>query len=92
MLKIHLSQSINHLSTGEKKYELKIKTSKAFIDYSQTIDDVSDNLEDCNTLKKRSVDSEANKILSTIVTESFYRGRKLNVSLAAIYTILFESA
>ena len=56
----------------------KLKHPQAFIDYSQTIDDVYENLEDYNPTKKRKVlilfgdmipDMEANKKLSPIVTE-----------------------
>ena len=54
----------------EKVGNLKLKKSKAFIDYSQTIDDVYENVEDYNLTKKRKVfimfddmiaDMEANK-------------------------------
>ena len=88
----------------ESKYQLlinrrenvrikKIKSSKAFIDYSQTIDDIYENLEDYNSTKKRRVlivfddmiaDMESNKKLSPTVTELFLRGRKLNISLVFI--------
>ena len=48
----------------ESKYQLlnnerekvgieNLKNPKAFIDYSQTIDDVYENLEDCNSTKKK---------------------------------------
>ena len=54
MLKIHWNQSINCLSTEEKQQELKkIKISKELIGYSQTIDDVYENLEGYNPRKKR---------------------------------------
>ena len=58
--KIHLNQSINYLSMKERKmYQLLIngrmnvgikqtKNPNAFIYYSQIIDDVYVNLEDCN--------------------------------------------
>ena len=67
-----------------------LKNRKAFIDYSQTIDDVYENLEDYNSTKKNRVwivfddmiaDMESNKKLIPIVTELFLRGRKLNISL-----------
>ena len=70
-----------------------MKNPKAFTDYSQTIDDVSENLEDYNPTKKREVlivfddmiaDMESNKILNPIVTELFLRGRKVNISLIFI--------
>ena len=65
----------------EKVGARKFKNPKLFIAYSQTIDDVHENLEDYNlTKKKRKVfiafddmtaDMEANKKLSPIVTELF---------------------
>ena len=64
-----------------------LKNQKAFINYSQTIDDAYENLEDYNPTKKRVLivfddmmaDMESNKKLSAIVTELFLRGRKLNI-------------
>ena len=78
----------------------RLKNSTAFTDYSHTIDDVYENLEDYNAAKKRKVlivfddmiaDMEANKKLSLIVAELFLRGRKLNILLVFI-SILFQSA
>ena len=37
----------------EKIGTKKLRNPKAFIDYSQTIDDVYENLEDCNPTKKK---------------------------------------
>ena len=88
----------------ESKYQLLInerervgienlKNAKAFIDYSQTIDDVYETLEDYNPTKKRRVlivfddmiaDMKSNKKLSPIVAELFLRGRKLNISHVAM--------
>ena len=76
-----------------------LKNPKAFIDYSSTIDDVYENLEDYNATKKRRVlivfhdmiaDMESNKKLSPIVTELILRGRKLNISLASISQSYFK--
>ena len=76
----------------------KLKTPKAFIDYSQTID-VYENLEDYNPTKKRKVlivfgdmivDIGANKKLSPIVTELFLRGRKRNISFVFISQSYFK--
>ena len=54
--KVHLDQNINCLLIENKKVETKtIKNPKAFIDYSKTIDDVYENLEDYNPTKKRRV-------------------------------------
>ena len=66
------------------------------IDYSQTIDDVHENLEHYNPPKKRRVlvvfedmigDTESNKKL---VTESFLRERKLNIWLVFIWKSYFK--
>ena len=79
------------LSNGRENVGIEnLKNRKAFIDYSQTIDDVYENLEDYNSTKKNRVlivfddmiaDMESNKKLIPIVTELFLRGRKLNISL-----------
>ena len=77
----------------------KLKNPKAFIDYPQTIDDAYENLEDYNPTKKRKAvivfddviaDMEANKRLSSIVTELFLSGRKLNISLVFISQAYFK--
>ena len=82
------------LINGREKLGIeKLKNPKALIDYSQTIDDVYENLEDYNPTKKRKVltvfddmiaDTDCNKKLSPIVTEFFSRERKLNISLVFI--------
>ena len=60
----------------------KLKNPKAFIDNSQTIDDVYENLEEYNPTKKRKVlIANIAKKISPILTELFFRGRKLNISL-----------
>ena len=64
-----------------------LKNPKAFIYYSQKIDDVYENLEGYNPTKKKRVlivfddmteDMESNKKRRPIATELFLRGRKLN--------------
>ena len=85
---------------GREKVEIEIlKNPKAFIDYSQKIDDVYEDLEDYNPTKKRRVlivfddmiaDMESNKKLSPKVTELFLRGRKLNISLVFISQSYFK--
>ena len=82
------------LINGREKVGIKkLKNPKTFIDYSQKIADVYENLEDYNLTKKRKViivfddiiaDIEANKKLIPIVTKLFLRGRKLNISLVFI--------
>ena len=93
-LKIYSNKRIKYF-LGRESVEIEhLKSPKAFIDYSQAIDDVYENLEDYSQTQKRGVlnmmilelddmvaDMESNKKLSPIVTELFLRGRKLNVSL-----------
>ena len=75
------------------------KKLKAFINYSQTVDDIYEYLEDYNPMKKRKVlvvtqdmieDMEAYKKLRPIVVELLLRERKLNISLAFISTFYFR--
>ena len=90
------------LINGREKVGIKtLKSPKAFIDYSQAIDDVYKNLEDYNPTKKSIVvmvfddmiaDMESNKKISPKVTELILRRRKLNISLVCFITILFQSA
>ena len=85
---------------GREKVGIKkLKNPKALTDYSQTIDDVSENFEDYNPTKKRRVlvvfddmiaDIESNKKLSPTVTELFLRGRKLNIVLVFISQSYFK--
>ena len=76
-----------------------LKNRKTFIDYSQTIDGVYENLEDYNGKKKRKVlrvfddmkaDMKSNKKLSPIVTELFLRGRECNILLVFISQFYFK--
>ena len=66
---------------------------KAFIEYSNDMQDVHKNIDDYNPRKKRKVlivfddmiaDMINNKKLDSIVTELFIRGRKLNISIVFI--------
>ena len=70
------------------------------INYSQTMDDFYENLEDYNPRKKSKVlivfddmipDMEANKKLSLIVTELFLRRKNLNISLVFVSQSYFKS-
>ena len=72
---------------------------KAFMEYSNDMQDVYKNIEDYNPIKKRKVlivfddviaDMINNKKLNPIVTELFIRGRKLNVSMAFITQSYFK--
>ena len=90
---IQIKASIAYFNWLEKVGIENLQNPKTFIDYSKTIDDVYENLEDSDPTKKRRVlivfddmmaDMESNKNLSPIVTELFLRGRKLNISLVFI--------
>ena len=87
------------INRREKVGIKELKNPKAFIDYSQTVDNVYENLEDYNPTKKRIVlivfndmitDMEANKKLSPIVTELFLSEKKLNISLVFIPQSYFK--
>ena len=66
---------------------------RAFIEYSNDMQDVYKNIEDYNPGKKRIIliefddlisDMINNKNLNPVVTELFIRGRKLNISFVFI--------
>ena len=74
--------------------------SKAFIEYSNDMDNIYKNIEEYNPNKKRKIlvvfdymidDMLTNKKLNSVVTELFIRGTKLNICLF-YYTILFSFA
>ena len=72
---------------------------KAFIDYSNDMNDVYENINDYNPDKEKKIlivfddiidDMIHNKKLNSIVTELFVRGRKLNISLVFITQSYFK--
>ena len=72
---------------------------KAFIKYSNDMQDVYKNIDEYNTDKERKIlivfddmiaDMINNKKLNSIVTELFIRGRKLNISLVFITQSYFK--
>ena len=72
---------------------------KAFIEYSNDMQDVYKNIDEYNTDKERKIlivfdnmiaDMINNKKLNSIVTELFIRGRKLNISLVFITQSYFK--
>ena len=76
-------------STGLKYFN----DSKAFIEYSNDMDDIYKNIEEYNSNKKQKIlvvfddmiaNMLSNKKLNPVVTELFIRGRKLNISLVFI--------
>ena len=75
------------------------KDPKAFIDYSNDMHDVYQNIDDHNPDKEKKIlivfddmiaDMIHNKKLNSIVTELFIRGRKLNISLVFITQSYFK--
>ena len=92
----------------EPKYQFLIKKREssgiknlndpnAFIEYSNTMDDVCNNIDDYNSKRKRKVlivfddmiaDIMTKKKFQAIIKELFIRCRKLNISLVFI-TVLF---
>ena len=87
------------LINGRKNVRIENSNPKEFIDYSQAIDDVYENLEDYNPTKKRRMlivfhdmiaDMESIKKLNPIATELFLRRRKFNTSLIFISQSCFK--
>ena len=75
------------------------KDPKAFMEYSNNIEDVYKNIENYNPGKKRKIlivfddriaDMINNKKLNPVVTEMFIRGRKLNISIVLITQSYFK--
>ena len=75
------------------------KDPKAFMEYSNDMQDVYKNIEDYNPGKKRKIlivfddmiaDMINNKKLNPVVTELFIRGRKLNISTVFITQSYFK--
>ena len=75
------------------------KCCRAFVEYSNDMQDVYKNIEDYNPGKKRKIilvfddmiaDMINNKKLNPIITELFIRGRKRNISIAFITQSYFK--
>ena len=87
------------INKGEKVSPKHYDDPKAFIEYSNDMQDFYKNIEEHNLCKKREVlivfddiidDMIANKKLNPIVTELFLWGRKLNISIDFITQSCFE--
>ena len=96
-VKDQLKSKYQLLITGEEKVGIKkLKNPKAFIDDSQTIDEVYENSENYDPPKKRRVlivlhmiaDMEFNKNLSPKVIELFLRGRNLIFHLFLYHNLI----
>ena len=69
--------------------------TKAFMEYSNDMQDVYKSIEDCNPIKKRKVlivfaDMINNNKLNPVVTELFVRCRKINISIVFITQSYFK--
>ena len=87
------------INIREKVGSKHFNDPKAFIEYSNTMQDVYKNIDECNIKKERKIlivfddmiaDMINNKKLNSIVTELFIRGRKLNISLVFITQSYFK--
>ena len=93
-------QKYQYLINKREKVGLNhLNDPKAFMEYSNDMQDVYKNIEDYNPIKKRKVliifddmiaDMINNNKLNPIVTELFIRGRKLNISIVFITQSYFK--
>ena len=87
------------LSKKSGSTELKhLSDSKAFVEYSNDVDDIYKNIKEYNSNKKCTIlivfddmiaDMISNKKLDPVVTELFIRVKKLNISLVFIKQTCF---
>ena len=75
-----------------------LNNSKAFIEYSNDMDDICKHIEEYSAIKTKNInfylmiaDMLNNKKLNSIVTELFIRDRKLNISLAFVTQSYFSN-
>ena len=96
------------IDSYEEKYQLLINKrestglkylndSEVFIEYSNDIDDIYKNIEDCYPNEKQKIliafdyiiaDMLSDKKLNPIVTELYIRGGKLNISIFLSYNLI----
>ena len=98
MLKIHLKRNFNFKLEKRKSAGLKrFYDSKDFTEYPNDMDDIYKNIERYNPNKKHEMliafdeviaDMLSNKKLNPIVTESFIKARKLNISFFYLCNII----
>ena len=93
MQRIYMKKCQYLINKREKVGLNHFNDSKAFMEYSNDMQNVYKNIEDCNPIKKRKVlivfddmiaDMISNNKLNPVVTELFIRGRKLNISIVFI--------
>ena len=100
MQRIHMKKIYQYLINKREKVGLDhFDDPKAFMEYSNDMQDVYKNIEDYNPIKKRKIlivfddviaDMINNNKLNPIVTELFIRGRKLNNSIVFITQSCFK--
>ena len=100
MQRIHMKKKYQHLINKRENVGLDhFNDPKAFMEYSNDMQDVYKNIEDYNPIKKRKIlivfddmiaDIINNNKLNPIVTELFIRGRKLNISIVFIAQSYFK--
>ena len=100
MQRIHMKKIYKYLINKREKVGLNhFNNPKAFMEYSNDMQDVYKNIEDYNPIKKSKVliivddmiaDMINNNKLNPVVTELFIRGRKLNISIAFITQSYFK--
>ena len=100
MEKIHMKKKHQYLINKRENVGLNhFNDPKAFIEYSNDMQDVYKNIEDYNPIKKRKVliifddmvaDMINNNKLNPIVIELFIRGRKLNIFIIFITQSYFK--
>ena len=87
------------INKREKVTLIHFNDPKAFMEYSNDMQDVYKNIEDYNAIKNRKIlivfddmiaDMISNNKLNPVVTELFIRGRKLNISMAFITQSYFK--
>ena len=100
MQRIHMKKKYQYLINKCEKVGLNhFNDPKAFLEYSNDMQDFYKNIEDYNPIKKRKIlivfddmiaDMINNNKLNPIVTKLFIRGRKLNTSIVFIMQSYFK--
>ena len=76
---------------------IHLNDSKAFIKYTNDMDDIYNNIKEYNLNEERKIlivfddmiaDMLSNKKLNPLVTELYIRGRKLNISLVLSHNLI----
>ena len=100
MQRIHMKKKYQYVINKREKVGLNhFNDSKVFMEYSNDMQDVYENIEDYNPIKKHKIlivfdgmiaDMINNNKLNPVVTELFIRGRKLNISIVFITQSYFK--